>query len=41
MKEVLVRVDVDATDDPFGNPAEVRLEMKQQVDAGGEQQQAA
>jgi hypothetical protein len=41
MEEMLVRVDVDAAHDPRGDPSEVRVEMKQEMDSGGEQEHAA
>jgi hypothetical protein len=33
--------DVDAADDPLGETAEVGREMEEQIDAGGEQKDAA
>ena len=41
VQEMLAGIDVDAADDPLGDAAEVGVQVKQQVDAGGEQEQAA
>jgi hypothetical protein len=41
VEEALPRVEVDAADDPLGQMAEIGREMEEQIDAGGEQQQAA
>ena len=41
VQEALPGIDVDAADDPLGETAEVGREMKEQIDAGGEQQHPA